>query len=63
MKDLIRFFRNQEMLKSSGYYPYGWYKGKLIWSKDQKGSVTRVLENVEEDRIIEIDEINTLLLG
>jgi len=63
MKDLIIFLKNQERLKCDGFHPYGWWRGKLLWSK-QQGSVTRVIKEneIKEERVFEIDSINAILI-
>jgi len=65
MKELIRFLKNQDALRASGFGPIGWYNGMLVWQKDPKEpSATRILDLTSEtlSRIFPLDEINAVLL-
>jgi len=68
-KELIVVFRNQDLLRSDGFRPVGWYNGMFLWKKnatEEEESSTRVLKSEEVSkivsRILPIDSLNAVIL-
>ena len=64
-KELLKMIRNQDLLRSNGFSPIGWFEGRLIWKRDAKEdeiSVTKILTSISSS-VKTLDDINAILIS